>query len=347
MAFGKPGLAASRGGLQHRGMTQDDFLILRTNEAEGLVTPAEALDAIEAAWRDYGLRRQVLSKPSSMSLPAGATVFKFKGAVLPDGGVAGIRLVADNRDAAGETTRDWFWLADAAGGRPIGLVEAYWLHMVRTAATGALAAKLLARPGTRRAALVGAGRIAAHVVPALAAALPGLESLAVAGRRPAAVAAFCDALPPQPFAVRAAASVAEACRDADLVVTITNATAPVLHAAHLAPGATVIGLGDTEIAGDVLTGWADRFVVDELGFALTTGSVAGWVAAGAATAEQVTARLDADVGELAAGLKPGRRDPSDRVLAVVQGMAIGDLAMVALAARKARAAGRGLTVRLD
>lgn len=327
-------------------MAADDLLILREGEAEGLVTPAEALDAVEAAWRDYGRHRQVLSKPAAMSLPAGATVFKLKGAVLPTQGVAGIRLVADNRDAAGETTRDWFWLAEAAGGRPIGLVEAYWLHMVRTAATGALAARMLARPGTRRAALVGAGRIAAHVVPALAAALPGLEHLAVAGRRPEAVARFCAGLPAQPFAVAPAASVAEACRDADLVVTITNATAPVLRAADLSPGATVIGLGDTEIAADVLLGWADRFVVDDLGFACMTGSVAGWIAAGATDAAQLHARLDADVGELAAGLKTGRRGPDDRVLAIVQGMAIGDLALAALAWRKARARGLGLSVAL-
>jgi ornithine cyclodeaminase len=183
-------------------------------------------------------------------------------------------------------------------------------------------------------------------VPALAAALPGLESLAVAGRRPAAVEAFCAGQSPQPFAVRPAASVAEACRDADLVVTITNATAPVLRAADLAPAATVIGLGDTEIAADVLTGWADRFVVDDLAFACTTGSVAGWIASGAVTPEQVAARLDADVGELAAGLRPGRRDAAERVLAVVQGMAIGDLAMVALGVRKARAMRRGVTVDL-
>ncbi|NKC34400.1 ornithine cyclodeaminase family protein [Falsiroseomonas selenitidurans] len=328
-------------------MAQDDrFLILREGEAEGLVMPTEALEAIEAAWRDYGTSRQVLSRPSSQSLACGDTVFKVKGAVLPGAGLAGFRLVADNRDAEGETTRDWFWLAEAAGGRPVALVEAFWLHCLRTAATGALAARMLAPPGLRRAALVGAGRIGAHLLPALAAAMPGLEVVSVASRRIEAVEAFCRrAQPGLPFALRPAGSAAEACLGAELVLTITNATAPVLHAAHLAPGATVIGLGDTEIAADVL-GWADRFVVDDLSFALQTGSVAGWVASGAVTAAQVAARLDADIGELAAGLKPGRRAPGDAVLAVVQGMAVGDLATVALAWRKAREAGLGARVDL-
>jgi ornithine cyclodeaminase len=323
----------------------DDFLILREGEAEALVTPAEALAAIEAAWRDYGGTRQVLSKPSSMSLACGETVFKVKGAVLPGQRAAGFRLVADHRDAAGETTRDWFWLADPRGGRPLALVEAFWLHCVRTAATGALAARLLARQGTRRAALVGAGRIGSHLLPALAAALPALEEVTVASRRAGAVQAFCAAAPPLPYALRAAPSVAEACAGAELVVTITNAQSPVLHAAHLMPGATVVGLGDTEIAADVLC-WADRFVLDDLAFACVTGSVAGWIAAGAMTAEQVAARLDADVGQVAAGLRPGRQADDQSVLAVVQGMAVGDLALAALATRKAREAGLGLRVAL-
>jgi len=149
------------------------FLILREGEAEGLVTPAEALQAIETAWQEYGRARQVLSNPAAIKMPSGATTFKVKGAVLGQSGIAGFRLVADRQEAAGETTRDWFWLADPDGGRPLALVEAFWLHCVRTAATGALAARLLAPAGISTAALIGSGRIAAHVLPALAAALPG------------------------------------------------------------------------------------------------------------------------------------------------------------------------------
>ncbi len=328
-------------------MPDDDrFLILREGEAEGLVTPAEALEAIETAWQDYGRARQVLSNPAAMKLASGATTFKVKGAVLGRAGLAGFRLVADRQEASGETTRDWFWLADPDGGRPLALVEAYWLHCLRTAATGALAARLLAPAGITRAALIGSGRIAAHILPALAAALPGLRQVAVASRRFAAVEPFCAAAQPGlPFALCPASSVREACAGASLVLTITSATAPVLHAADLAPGATVVGLGDTEIAADVLD-WADRFVVDELAFATTTGSVAGWIAGGAVTAAGVAERLDADIGEVAAALRPGRLRPEDKVLAVVQGMAVGDLALAGLAWRKARAGGLGARVDL-
>ncbi|MGK7870247.1 hypothetical protein [Falsiroseomonas sp. E2-1-a20] len=324
----------------------DSFLILREGEAEDLVTAAEALDAVESAWREYGTARRVLSDPAAMKLRSGATTFKIKGAVLGQARIAGFRLVADRQEAGGETTRDWFWLADPDGGRPLALVEAFWLHCLRTAATGALAARLLAPAGITTAALIGSGRIAAHVLPALAAALPGLRQVAVASRRFSAVERFCaEAQPGLPFALRPAPSVREACAGASLVLTITSAMAPVLHAADLAPGATVVGLGDTEIAADVLA-WADRFVVDDLAFATTTGSVAGWIAGGAVTAADLEQRLDADVGEIAAALKPGRLGPEDNVLAVVQGMAVGDLALAGMAWRRADATRVGARINL-
>lgn len=325
-------------------MDNDEFLILRTGEAVGLVTPGEALEAIEDAWREYGAARDVLSTPAALSLGGGGTRFKVKGAVLPEANLAGFRLIADGPSQ----TREWGWLAEAETGRPLALVEATWLRNLRTAATGALAAKLLAPAGATSAALVGAGRIAAHLPAALAAALPGITDLRVAARRPDAVAEFCaTAGKDVSLALHPAASVAEAVAGADIVITLTNATAPVLHAAALKPGATVIGLGDAELAPDLL-GWANRFVVDDLCFAPpgvpaggslgapAGGSLGAWVAGGVVTAAAIAARVDADIGQVAAGLKPGRQSDGETVLAIIQGMAIGDLALSALAWRKAR-----------
>ena len=322
------------------------FLILRTEEARGLVSAEDAIAATEAAWRDYGVHRGVLSRPSSHSLRGEGCVFKVKGGVLPSQGVAGFRLVADApRDDGGEDTQDWFWLADPRTGRPVALIEEFWLHLLRTTATGALAARMLARPGCRVAAIIGAGRIAAEMLAPLRAALPGIEEIRVSARRSASADAFVAQHATACPGLRAAPSVREAVAGADLVLTMTAAMEPFLDASMPARGATVIGLGDIEMAPDMLTSWADRFVLDDLDFATVAGSVSGWIASGAMDREQVAARLDADVGELATGAKPGRRDPSENVLAIVQGMAICDLALAAAAHRAALA--RGLGLRLD
>jgi alanine dehydrogenase len=248
-------------------MDSADFLILRAGEADGLVTPAEALDAIEAAWRQHGTERHVLSSPVGLSLTTPLARFGVKGGVLAEEGLAGFRLMSH-----GETSRAWTWLADLEG-RPLALVESSWLRALRAATTAALAARLLAAPGATTAAVIGAGRAAAHLPAALAAALPGLTALHVAARRPQAVAAFCEeqgsALP-----LRPAGSAAEAASQADIVITLSSADTPLLQPGDLRPGATLIALGEADVAAEVLTGWAGRFVVDSADFTRPGGNLA-------------------------------------------------------------------------
>jgi ornithine cyclodeaminase len=320
-------------------MDIDDFLILRAGEADGLVTPAEALDAIEAAWREHGtsrqVGRQVLSRPAALSLATPAAGFSVKGAVLAEDGLAGFRILS-----RGTNARDWIWLADLEG-RPLALIEASWLRALRTATTAALAARMLATPGATSAALIGAGRVAAQLPAVLAEALPGLAALHVASRRPEAVAEFCVAHQAK-MALHPADSVAAAAAQADIVITLSGATTALLHAADLRPGATVIALGEADVAPDVLTGWAHRFVVDSDDFATPGGNLGAWIAAGAVTAEGLAQRLSTDLGLVAAGLATGREKPGRNVLAVLQGMATGDLALAGIAWRKARLRRLGL-----
>lgn len=306
-------------------MDIDDFLILRSGEAVGLVTPEEALAALEAAWRE----ETTLSAPTAMALDTPAAALRVKGGALPQAGVAGFRLMAG-------PAREWVLLADLAG-QPLALVEAAWLRALRTAASAALAARLLA-PGARSAALIGAGRIAAHLPAVLAAALPALATLHVAARRAEAVAAFCETQPEGTLRLQPAASPAAAAAEADLVITLTSATTPVLAAADLRPGQTVIGLGAADLAADVLTGWATAFYSDATDLSAAGGSPGAWTAAGAVTQAALAARLTAGLGALAAGAAPAQGN----ILAVLQGLATGDVALADWARRKARLRRMGL-----
>ncbi|MDP3415699.1 hypothetical protein [Falsiroseomonas sp.] len=315
-------------------MDNDDFLILRAGEAEGLVAPEEALDAVEEAWKEYGQARQLLSDPPSLRLATPGAQFRVKGAVLPDSGLAGFRLLSE-----GEAARDWFWMADIKG-RPLALIEASWLRSLRTASTAALAAKLLVPPGITQAAVIGAGRIAAHLPAALALALPGLTTLHVAARRADAVEEFC-ATHKGSLALQPAGSPAEAASRAGLVITLSSAEAPVITAADLQPGATLVALGQADVDADVL-GWAGAFFVDSADFSRPGGNLGAWIAGGATTEMALARKVGPDLGLVAAGLAPGRGDASQNVLAVLQGMAIGDLALAALAWRKARLRRLGL-----
>ena len=313
--------------------------ILDLAQTRGLFSPAEAYRAIEDAYRGYGVHGRVLSEPSSTLLrspAAGQLTFRFKGAVLPDAGVAGVRLQSGGRS--------FLYVADARTSEPIGLVDEKWLYRHRTAMTAAVAAKFLARPGAKVVGLVGTGPIGDEMFGALCHALDVAE-FRVAARRPESAAAYAarhgagGRLKP-----RAVASPEEAIKGADVAVTITTAKEAFVKPGWLAPGALLLSMGGCpEVEFGVLAE-CGRVIVDDLDFALMQGDFASWVAAGRITREQVTKRVDANIGEVVAGKKPGRTDPGERILAVIQGMAVCDLALAKLALDKAAALGRGAVV---
>ncbi|MEI4271732.1 ornithine cyclodeaminase [Klenkia sp. LSe6-5] len=135
-------------------------------------------------------------------------------------------------------------LADVDTGYPLLLAEMTLLTAVRTAATSAVAARALARPGSRRLALVGAGSQAEFQAWGMRTAL-GITDLAVFDPDPAAVATVVRHLEPAGFTVTVCATPGEAVRGADVVTTCTadKARAVVLDAADGAPGTHLNAIG--------------------------------------------------------------------------------------------------------
>jgi ornithine cyclodeaminase len=297
-------------------------------------------EACEAAYRYYGEMRDVLSHPSSafMSLPRDRPAMcRLKGAHLASMGVAGARLASPGHY--------YCWLIDFDGGQPVALVAEDWLHRRRTAITGALAARWLARPGAGTAALIGAGKIGREFVLTLTHAL-ALDELRIASgtgdSARALVTDFGDTL--GQTQLTAASSIEQAVRGADVVVTITKAKEAFLQPGWLKEGALLLSMGGVpEVAFGVLEE-TDRLIVDDIDYALAQGDLHAWVKSGAIGKEALLARIDADIGEVAIGARPGRRDDKELILAVIQGMAVCDLAMAKMVLDRAEAEGVGQSV---
>lgn len=305
--------------------------LLTDAAVRALINVDLAVETIERVYAEYGRARRVLSAPPALLLPEsiqGQAAFKVKGARLNSLGVGGFRMIADRTANGAEETIDFCWVADSETGRVVGLVDETWLHRLRTALTGVVAARYLSRKPTRVISIIGAGKIADELPAALTKSFMPDEIRVVARRKESA----------ESFARRhdSVANIkpfidAEKGVDAaDLVICISSAESPVLKAAYLSAGATVCGMGGgAEIDVDVLDR-ADKFVADDLEYALTIGSVRGWLDAGR-TRSSISGRLDADLGEIAIGAKPGRTDDRAIVLVIVQGMACCDLALARLA----------------
>ena len=111
-------------------------------------------------------------------------------------------------------------LADVGSGYPVLVTEMTLLTALRTAATSALAARHLARPGSRTMALIGNGAQAEFQAMAFRALL-GIEALRLHDIDPAATEKCRRNLARFGFAITACASTADAVRGADIVTTVT------------------------------------------------------------------------------------------------------------------------------
>ncbi len=229
-----------------------------------------------------------------------------------------------------------------------GLVEALlldngYLTDVRTAAAGAVAAKHLARPDAAVAAIYGAGVQARLQLEALALVRPIAEARIWARDGAKAEAAAGDLREQLGIVVRAEADPAEAAAGADVIVTTTPSTEPVVKAGWVVAGQHITAMGSdaehkNEIAPAILK-LADLYVADsarqtrrlgELHHAIEAGLIAGDA--------EVT-----ELGQVVAGTKAGRRSADQITIADLTGTGVQDTAIATLARDRAKAAGAGTT----
>jgi alanine dehydrogenase len=169
-----------------------------------------------------------------------------------------------NADKGVDRHQSTVLLIDIETGQPRALVAGNNLTALRTAAAAAAAARRLAREDARRVAILGTGRQALFQLKALCEVRP-VEHVAAWSRAPDHVEAFGREVRALGLDFRAAASPAEAVREADIIVTVTPATEALIRLADVPAGAHINAMGsDTqgkrELSGDLMGAagvWAD------------------------------------------------------------------------------------------
>ncbi len=239
-------------------------------------------------------------------------------------------------------------LFDGASGRPTAILNGSALTSIRTAAVTALATRLLARADARVLAILGSGvQAQAHlrslmlvrqfsVVRVYSPDASHARELVAAG-----VAQFGDGV-----RFEACAAAREALDGADVVVTATNSTTPVLERAWLAEGAHVNAIGASVPSSrelDVETiAAAELFVDSRESAANEAGDYRLALSEGAIGEDHIRAEL----GEVAIGAHPGRSGPAALTVFRSLGLAVEDLAAAELAVESARRAGAAVEVEL-
>ena len=225
-----------------------------------------------------------------------------------------------------------------------GLVQALlldngYLTDVRTAAAGAVAARHLSRAESATAAILGAGMQAEMQAIALSLVRP-VRTFRIWARDPAKAESLSARLAARGFATTACATPGTATLGADVIVTTTPATRPILQDA--APGQHITAMGsDAEHKNEVAPALLARatYIADRLSQTRVLGELHHAIAAGAIPAD----RQFGELGQVIAGLAPGRGAPDQITLADLTGTGIQDTAIAALAVTRARTAGEGIS----
>jgi alanine dehydrogenase len=204
-------------------------------------------------------------------------------------------------------------------GEPLATMDGRLITEVRTAAVSAVATQRLARSDASVLAIIGSGVQARSHLEALRLVRNFQEVRVWSPRRAATFA--------KEHSVRAAASAEEAVRGADVVVTATTSSTPVLSGQWLSPGAHINAVGAPrpdwrELDDEVLR--HARIYVDSREAAMKeSGDV---IAAG---------KIFAEIGEVVSGAQPGRRSAEDVTLFKSLGLAVEDVATAGLVCHKA------------
>jgi alanine dehydrogenase len=325
-------------------------LVLTQADVEALLDLDRLVDAVAAAMVD--LSRGLASMPARVAATVAErhAMLATMPAFLPSAGALTTKLVSlfpENTD--GPTHHAVICCFDPDNGAPVALMDGSHITATRTAAGSVLATRLLARPGSRVVSILGTGVQARAHARALS-RLPGVEAIQLAGRDGKKVATLAEELAGSGIAVRAADSIEDAVRSADVVCAATHADEPVVRREWLRPGTHVnsvgynlYGTGEVDIptirdALVVVESRADALAAPPSGAVELHRAIdAGAIGPG---------HIHAEIGEVAAGARPGRSDDAQLTLYKSVGVAVQDAAAAALVLETARIRGVGLHVDL-
>jgi alanine dehydrogenase len=198
---------------------------------------------------------------------------------------------------------------DAATGKPLAAMEGGYLTALRTGAASGVSTDLLARRDAKVAAIFGAGTQGRTQLLAVA-SVRKLEHVYVFDAFREQVDKFVKEMRGQPGVpndLRAAASSTEAVRDADIICTATTSTQPVFSGSDIKPGVHISAIGaytpQMQEIDETTLRRASKIVIDHHEGALAE---AGDLIIALKNGTIKKSDIYAEIGEIAAGKKPGR-----------------------------------------
>ncbi len=323
--------------------------ILTAADIRALVDMPTAIDAVHAAYA--GIAQGTTSVPLRIDVAQTAhQSHTFFMPALVNNQSLGMKIVSvypHNRDRHQlPTIHAIVMLIDAETGRPLAMMDGTFLTVLRTGASAGVATRLLARPESSHLVIIGAGAQAWAQVAAVCAVRP-ITHITIVNRSPERAAQLVNTLAPRhpTCTITIATDRAQALAQADVVCLATSASTPVFADSEIRPGTHINGIGSfthTMIEADPRTLGRAYVAVDQF--------AAAWSEAGELIAARDQGLLDpgsvVQIGDIANGSAPGRRDDAQITFFKSVGNAAQDVAVASIAYAQASQQQRGQDVDL-
>lgn len=320
--------------------------VISKSQVESLLTPDEIMDTVEQTFRALGEGKifHPVKEPIWLDDEKHNMLIAMPAYLRGDGvvGMKWINLFEKQQPGLPSSYGNVLVLNHPENGQPYALMEATSITTCRTAGGhGVVAAKYLAKKGSRVIAMIGCGEEAKAGVRSFLAAFPGIEELRVCDIRAEAMEAM-NTLFGDRVRVVACPNARDAVETADIVMTVTTCRKPLVKFEWLKKGAFVSGLYQFYDLDPTCSTKADKWV---LGSKDTDNHQ---IVYNPLMAEHRLSmdNVYADLGEIVAGKVPGRESDDEIIVYTHMGMGALDVAVGDLVYRRAEAQNIGTVIDL-
>jgi ornithine cyclodeaminase len=318
------------------------MIVLNEHEVRALLDMPSCIEAMEEVLAALA-RGELFNPLRSIARPPDAGTLlglmpAYRAAPTPAYALKEIVIVPDNPSRGLDTHMGAVLLHDGETGELLAVLNASAVTEIRTAAVSGVATRALGRPDAQRVAILGAGAQARGHVHAMRAVLDDPEIRIWARRLEAAEELARE------VGATVAPSVDAALFGAEVVCTTTASVEPIVEKRWLARGAHVNAVGScfpTTRELDTETVAHASFFTDRRESCLNE---AGDYILAAAEGAIGPEHIEAELGEVLAGMHPGREHEDEVTVFESLGIAVEDLASAELVLRRARERGVGVEV---
>ena len=316
--------------------------VLARQDVKELLSMGEALKAIEYAFKLQVEGRTIMPPKLYLDLPQYHGDFRAMPAYI--NGTAGVKWASvypNNWRCNLPTVLATIILCDPDTGCPLAIMDGTYITEMRTGAAGGVAVKYLARRDSSVVGIIGAGVQAETQLLAIGEVLPRIKEVKVFDQRRDASLRYAEEMGAKLNMNILSVKTVQEATEADVIVTTTPSTKPIVSKQHIRPGTHINAIGadakgKQELEGELLRN--AKVIVDDIEQASHSGEINVPLSQGLMKVEEIHSTL----GEVVANVKRGRENNQEITIFDSTGLAIQDIICARLVYEKAKEKGAPL-----